>query len=734
MSRIPDFKYYLRHLVTGTWYYYYVDGAGLVTSSTTKRDLSYTPKGWREKTLTWERGFVYHGVFQTFSLPLDFVQDGAKILRYLYVNYCTEGECQIYIEKFGNTAANPSYDPYYYGDIDFSQYNDKKDFVTVSIMEGGFMAKFKAKETTDIEIPITDNPDRVWVKMDGLEMAAIFSFTGLEQPVDNSPPTFVASGRENLPTLLYFQTEGYANGDHNPKGNDFLGPFQAMQSINYAGSDVISLSIANNWFIRNVSNANTYDYRIKGSITFDHNNLVAATRKVILYLYACTPITLIPTKITIANGGTIPALGTLTETLTFDYTVTLGPNEAAWFFFRHTGVVGDVEYHMKTCNMTVTVLNKVYESFIPAIRTFTVFTALMQDVNPATLALSTLLETTQASKVLTCGDSLRGLKQGTMVTSVKNFYSSANSQFSCCMIYDRVNDRIWIKPIAQAYDDGTQILDLGEVSNFKDYPLTEEMFAKLKVGYPDIQMDGVNGKDEFNIVLNFQSGLVRVTSEKDWTGEYHASMYEIENTRGNLTGKTTADAKSDNDVFWLHIEDTPSGTIPAGLPGAGEDYYNLQRSGYTITQGLVSPATAFNLFLSPHLQIIEHGSYINSVLYPQVNNGGILEFKSASKTPDDKVTLEWSIGGSPIIERSNVSLSDLADPLFYPTVFEFDCITPTNILSVITANPYGKIRFTYNDLEYFGFLLSVSEEPATHAKQTYKLLCAPSTDLENLIT
>ena len=95
-----DFKYYLRYFAGGVWHYYYVDNAGTVQDTTTKTELTYTPKNWDDIVLTWERGFTYHGIFQAFTVPIEFVKDGAKILRHLYVYYGTEGACQLYIEKF----------------------------------------------------------------------------------------------------------------------------------------------------------------------------------------------------------------------------------------------------------------------------------------------------------------------------------------------------------------------------------------------------------------------------------------------------------------------------------------------------------------------------------------------------------------------------------------------------------------------------------------------------------
>jgi len=741
MANWKNFQYYLRYLDGVTWYYYYVDTNGVVQTTTTKTPIELAPKGWRNQGLKWERGFVYHGVFQTYTEPLKFVKDGGKILRYLYVNYGTEPKCNLLIEKFNRTLAVWDYETYYEGEIDFSRYNREKDFVNSEVMEGGFMAKLKAKENTNIEISVTDNPNRVWVNMDGIIVLALFQFTGLEQPVDNSPPTYALCTREQFPTLLWYQTQGYSNGDNNPKGNDFIGANAGMLAQNYAGADMITLFSADNWFLRNVSGSLSYDYNLKGFLTIDHINMVSSDRTMTVYLYKNkgSAVGTAVTKHVVVTGGTIPALGSLSETVTFDFDITLDPDEQIWLWFRYTGANGDVKYHLAKCEVNVSVPNRVRQSYIPALRPFDVGEALVYAIDPATTFASTLLDTTNKNKLLTCGDALRGLLQSVMKTSISDYYKSVNAMCNTCLVYDKPGATVSIYDKSFAFDDATQILDLGEVSKFKHYPLTAEMFAKYVVGYRDVKYDEVNGKDEFNLTQEYQSPLIRITQEKDLRSAYRADMYGIELTRGNLAGKTLADADADNDVFWLDVEDTPAGTIPTGLPGAGEDYYNLQRSGYSIIQGLNFPDAAFNLFLSPKLRIYAHGNYINSVLYPQMNLPIVLpedtlQFKVASKNQDDGIYLAWDIAGFGVDERGNVALPTLDAPLFYPIVLEFDCLIPQNILSLLTSNPYGKIRIEDSDgREYFGFLLEVQDEPVMRPKQTYKLLCAPSTDLNNLI-
>lgn len=728
------FKYYLRYKYLTSWKYYYVDSGGNVLSTSTKTPITFAPKGWREKALKWERGFVYHGVFQTFSIPLEFVKDGGKILRHLYYNGGTEPECQLFIEKFNNTIAVYNYEDYYYGDIDFSRLNDRKDFVICEIMEGGFMSKLKAKETTNTELDVVDSPNRVWVKMDGMELLAIFTFVGLNQPEDNvTNPTYITVNGINIPTLLFVNTDGYSNGDHIPKGNTFIATYNDFfRQIN---TGIISVSMGDKWFIQNNSDSLSYTYNIKGSMKIGTISGTNNTKCRLRMLRFAKDTSTIIQNHSLADGIAYASFTIGVEEIPFDSNITLAPNQCLIFHFFYDNNTGATlhQTHLFDCKMIVSVLNRVPTTYIPALRTFDIFDKLIDGIDTDTTPQSTLLQTTEKKKVLTSGDALRNLEKSKMSTNISDFYKSVNSVFNTCMKFDKSSNIISISNKIDAYDP-TQIVDLGEVSNLVITPFTSEMFAKLKIGYKDVKVDEYNGKDEPNTLFEFQSPLIRVTNEKDLTGEYLASIYIIELTRANLTGKLLADNSSDNEIFWLDIESSIGGVVPAGLVGAGENYYNLDRSGYTISQGLISPYTAFNLTFSPKLRLFKHGNWINSVLYPQYNIAGSkISFQTSSKTQNNDDYLQWIYLGNAINEKQDELLTDLDAPFLFPILFEFDCLIPQNILTLMASNPYGVFKFEYNGLSFYGFLISVQDEPATKAKQSYKLLCATSTNLNNLI-
>jgi len=119
--------------------------------------LTFTPDGWQEISIAWERNLTKFGNVRNFSLPLKFVVDGAKIIRSIVYSTNFETKVFLLIKRLKIVTSpidyNYFYEDYYRGEIDLSTFNDEESTVTVNIMEGDLHKKLKANEGTTYEIP-----------------------------------------------------------------------------------------------------------------------------------------------------------------------------------------------------------------------------------------------------------------------------------------------------------------------------------------------------------------------------------------------------------------------------------------------------------------------------------------------------------------------------------------------------------------------------------------------------
>jgi len=428
------------------------------------------------------------------------------------------------------------------------------------------------------------------------------------------------------------------------------------------------------------------------------------------------------------------------ENIQLSGTVTIAPNEYLYIYLKQNHTVPAVAVgftHIYFLDIKIDWLNRVPTTYIPILPPATIGDALVANIDSgSTFASAPLVDFD--SYFLTSGDALRNLSGSILKTNWNEFYNAMNCMFNTAFYYDKSASSAEVTYKYYVFDTAASTMDLGEVNNLEVKPLTEEMFAKLKIGYKPYSYDEVNGKEEFNTQYEFQAPLTRVTSEKDLTSPYRADMYGIELQRANLTNKTEADKDQDNDIFWIHVDKTATGTIPAGLPGAGQTYYELYRDNTLTITGLISPSTAFNIDLSPKRRMFAHGYWIRSVMYPLLLPS--ISYSTSEKTIAGAGGLITDDGVTIIEEKANEQISTLPgtgetpnrNTIFYPLIFTFETMIPANINDLMT-NPYCEFTFTYKGTTYYGWLLEVSDEPSFTPKQTYKLIASPSNTLSNLI-
>lgn len=715
MPNIHQYKYYLRFDDSGTWKYYYIDTNGAIQNTATKTELQFTPSGWRAKILQLIRGYEYWGVLRSFSLPLRFVKDGAKILRYLNYTYGVEAKCQLYIERFDNTIAVWDYYDYYAGDIDFSRANDTKNYFTIEITESGFLSKFKAKENTTKEIEVTNNADVIWVRMDGLDLQATANWTSLpSEEVENSLtpkiPTFVNYKYSGINLNMNYINQIISIGDY----------FSIMLNHSDVSQDVtLTYDFYYNIFIPGSTSSSAY-FTLLYEIVRDYDHTVQS--KEILYQS--------PTALAIGSSATYLGSDTRTITIPAKHSVVTTIRMFITSGSTSASELNPSAYDARqiTSEISMTLFNKVPETYIPALRTLKVGTELITNIDSTTTFESDLL-TVNEVEVLTCGDALRNLDNAVLKTSISEFYDAMNSQYGTCMQYDSSANKVNIEELSTIFITGTPI-DIGEVAEMEITPFISEMFSKLKIGYPLVNTKEINGKDDPNTELEFQAPITRITKELNLVSPYHGSAIEAEIIRANLDGKTDADAESDNDVFWLKIEDTSAGTVPSG-PGAGQPYYNLYRNPSLTITGVLSPTTLFNIDFSPKRRLFKYGPFIKSVFYPLSSE--VIEFTTIAKSTNTGAGMVTDDAGNIITEKQSESISNLdGDVLFYPILFR---IGSHNVqqFNTLQSNPYKEIQFSYKGLDYYGWLVEFGDMPTADQKQDYVLLCSPTTDLTNLI-
>jgi len=121
-----------------------------LTYNSKRTEIVFSPDGWEgNSTVSYKRDMGYFGMIRTWGLPLEFVLDGARILRNAYYNDGVEAGVIIEVEELNR--ATWGYELGFKGDIDFSKAKDAGVKFTVMLMESGPSARIKAYENIKYE-------------------------------------------------------------------------------------------------------------------------------------------------------------------------------------------------------------------------------------------------------------------------------------------------------------------------------------------------------------------------------------------------------------------------------------------------------------------------------------------------------------------------------------------------------------------------------------------------------
>jgi hypothetical protein len=700
-----DFIYFLFDENNNSYYAY----GDTVLLSAALKPLEFTPDGWKKIQLQNVRNPTYFAIDRTFSVPLDYVKDGAQILKYIYTNFGIEAKVYMAICEqrlyFDATHYGFYYTLLYKGEIDLANYKHDGTKVTVNIMEGGMVKFLKAYENTTYEIPV-DVPDAVNVLGDGIELKQSASFIVLD-----SQNTF--NGNHSVPLTLLSQ--------------------ESIDTLNIKGVDRVQLGGSgpgdqNNklahdglWFYRASTNAPIsikWDFKMTAQL----NPGISPNPFVELFLVVRN----------LRDDGSVVGFTVLNQFngpiatyrknhFTGTATITGIEPDSSLYLFMGINIIGSSGdravsfFYDNTDPFDFSITDAVYRhrsTTFKALRPLYVFQQLISKMtNGAYAGHSDYLQNAINDVVVTCGDAIRNIPGSVVKTSLRDFFTSYNSDFGLGMGMLGNELRLEQKTFWVQYTD---VIDLGEVSKLKHTPAADLLINNIKIGTPDQKYDDVNGKQEFNTTHEYSAPVTRIAKELNLVKAYRSDCYGIEFTRLNLDGKDTTDNDSDNDVFQIHIEDTPQ---PDGT-------WKLDRFLNAGATGLLTPATVFNLYLTPARGMQRNGNYIRSLFYKL--DAKYLTFQTSKK--NDAVVA----GG--VTENADIQIASLPAPLFSCNYLEFETKVPIDTLDLLAANPLKAFAGTWAGFSFVGIPNKINIQPGDNAAQTFQLLASPTTDLTQLIT
>jgi hypothetical protein len=747
-----------------------VDNGVVVTSGLIK-PLDDSPDGWEKTVVQFARNNEFRGIVKSYTTPLRFFFEGAKILKTWFYGKGIEAVMFFIWTKLDqNFGGGMIHKGWYKGEVDFSTFRQEWAGVTVTINEGGLFKQLTANKTIPYEVPFDD--DTVSVVMDGVLIQNTAKYSVIEAPYNAD---LVA---DFLPAVPIVQEEGVnfslqINGQTLEVGL----PSPTLPEFNYL------LSQGTNNLFRNILGGpllvQNQVANIAGSVTFKATAINNTTTNRLLMAYRSS----YGRVVNLFNQGC--GLGT---EYTYDISTSINcfPGEVWVLWARMIVGSGDPALFELTFvgdnYLTMSWESKFHTTVIDAHTVFNAGNKIIDQLSEGTSVLKSDLLNSDAHTLVTSGDAIRGIQGAVIKTKFSDYHKSVDALK--CISFGVEDNNGRLESRAYGYDKNTEIANLGEASNVKIEPFNENIYDEIKSGYPTTDIDKVNGKYSFHNIISYKIPRTRRKNPYDCSSIYKACPYLIESIRINLEGKKTTDNSNDNDCFFLDcvkafIDYSNTATFESSTKtitiigteltlypntrfhssiGTNIGYftietsnivsgntvltvrqdisdavaesvsfefriYTLRRNTYTFT-GVPTP-TIFNVEISPKRNLINHYGWLaGSCMFLETKK---ISFQVTEKNKDFSTT---DGSGNVITECEDIKINSLGPRMYTYNKISFNVKSPHNLYELMTSSG-SRGYFTFTDKGHVlkGFTDDIKTNDATLETQEYVLLGHPDNDL-----
>lgn len=517
---------------------------GVVKKSSLKKWLKENPNGWKDITLQWATNEKYFSTIRAFSTALKFVNDGRDIIIDRMLNgKGTEEYLELIILRQDPSGGVNYYRFEYKSRIDLSKFDaDVRTGASVNLLQDDVFAMVQAVENDKYSIPCnSSNPAAIKVLFDGVLMQDKLNYQTIKSPL-----TFSVSPNNYFAIPLVFL---------NNEGDSVGTVFNSQNYDNFSNP---------NTYVSGGSNTNCLVYynaqttvTIKGTFVFNWSTNTLPSGSVVLFFMTSLQTLPVPGKqIVFSNTGPhFDLVPGKTYSVDINLTITLAAGEKLFFFANLTdNAARHFTITPEPTNISVMFATKQSPSIAYGLRFIDLLQQLVSKITNGKYTADSKFFRNNNRKVILSGSSLRGFADAQIQTS---FSDAFQSMTSCYNLGVTVRGGVlWVEPIEDIYNSNRQLLNLGEVSNYKLTVAEQFIYTSAKFGYQKQNYNKRNGRYEFNCIHNYKFPIYTVLNQLNRVSVYHAAPFIMEFIRMDLQNLNSTDDKGDNEVFTVMVSDS----------------------------------------------------------------------------------------------------------------------------------------------------------------------------------
>jgi len=512
------------------------NGSYKITFNKSPYPISYSPSNLLNIAFEFGTNQTYFSLNRTISYPLNFIKDGAAILRHLYYNGRGPNQkAYIHIFQWNGTI----HELCYYGRIDFTQKKEdpKSGMFTASTIDDSAWGVLSQKDDIEYAIECNElNPKAIRVLLDNVNLFNKFVFQTVQAPIEQ-----VAIGTTGftMPFVLINQegdSVGIITQDTELINNTVPAPIPPFffKTIYDIYNTRISGSVQFHW----ESNGN-----VPTRIAFLIRRQGGGLGPALYTLYSSFGTTLIENKIYISNFDFVIPEMRAGSYLNLEMILeAYGPN-----------LTNPVVVNIVSTNISVTTKTRPESRVVYALRPLDLMQQIVAKATGNRFTINSNFFEEHNKHVLTCGDAIRGVDNAKIYTSFKDFFKS----FDCInfMALREINGALWMEKATEVYKNSGNFIDLGEVIDVKIEPAGEYFGNEISIGYPKVDLRHPSGRLEFNSTNTFSLDIEMYKKTIDVVSKYRAGCYDITFLLLDYQQESTTDNSGDKEVYLLDITD-----------------------------------------------------------------------------------------------------------------------------------------------------------------------------------
>jgi len=517
------------------------NGGWSVSKSSQPIPIVSNPNNLNNSQVEFGTNSKYFSLHRSILFPMDFIKDGAAILKERYYSGLGVEE-KTYLTVIEWDGKLGYYVLSYSGKFDFSEYRDdpKSSLFTIPLIDDSAWGILSLNDSVEYAIDCSaSNPKAIKVIVDGITLNDAFTY----QTVNSYMQVSITGVYQTIPFVLVNQ-DGDSSGIVSKSQSGYVFD-TSTRTILQAIQENPGYAIES---IRGVNGV-----KLAGTISFTWTSQALKSGGIRIFF-----LTTAGQAFNIAgtyNGNDIHNL-VIGQTYSFNYNFTVNLAGSEKIFLLATiadNTANNFRIYPEVKQSKITIQSKAEPQVVYALRPLDLFKEIVHKATNERYTIHSNYYEINNKNVVASGDSIRGIEHSSIYTSFEQCFKT----FDCIdyIALRVINGELWIEPVTEVYKQDSDIFDLGDAEDLYIQPATEYLANEIAVGCPKQDYRHPSGRLEVNSTNTFSLPFLNINKKLEIVSPYRMGCYDIQFLILDYQGSSTKDNEGDKQNYVLAITD-----------------------------------------------------------------------------------------------------------------------------------------------------------------------------------